>query len=190
LSIKRKIFAALAMAIVLPLTAAASMPVGASTPVSAKSLTKDLLPASFAKKVGFTKVARKVATSSETDLASCPHGAQVTFETALKKTDLASEVVACTNSKAAVALLQSSASGATAVTTEKPPGRLGSSAIEHVSGGIYEIVWLRGAIVEAVALNVDLPAYKSSPTVATQPITPAEQTVLSSAAVAQDAQLR
>lgn len=189
MSIKRKIFAALAMAIVLPLTAAASMPAGASTPASAKSLTKDLLPASNAKKFRYTKVARKVATSSQTDLQSCPNGAQVTYETALKQTDLASEVIACTNNKAAVALLKGSWSGASMV-TEKPPAKLGSSAIEHVSGSIYEIVWLRGAIVEAVALNVNVPLSGTNPTIATQPITPAEQKVLSSAALVQDAQFR
>jgi hypothetical protein len=59
-----------------------------------------------------------------------------------------------------------------------------------VSGSIYEIVWLRGAIVEAVALNVNVPLSSSNPTIATQPITPAEQKVLSSAAVVQDAQFR
>jgi hypothetical protein len=192
LSISRNIFAALAMAIVLPVTAAAPMPAGASTPASAKSLAKDLLPSSYAKKAGFTKVARKVATSSKTGLKSCPNGAQETFESASGQTALASEVVACTTDEAAAALVKSSRSGAS-VTSAQPPKRLGSSAIEHVSGAIYEIVWQRGTIVEAVALNINVPASagsSTSTTIAALPITSAQQEVLSSAAVKQDAQLK
>ena len=193
LSIDRKILATLAMAIVLPVTVAAQTPAGASTPTSAKSLTKDLLPSSYAKKAGFTKVAVKVTTTSKTGVKSCPNGAEEAFESASGQTGLASEVVACTTSKAAAALLSGARSG-TSVTSAHPPKRLGSSAIEHLSSAsTYQILWQRGTIVEAVALNTNVPASSSSSTsttVAALPITSAQQKVLSSAAVVQDALLR
>ncbi len=193
MSIKRNIFAALAMAIVVPATAAAPTPAGASTPASAKSLAKDLLPSSYAKKAGFTKVARKVATSSKTGLNSCPDGARETFESASGQTALGSEVVACTTNKAAAALLSGSRSGIP-VTSAHPPKQLGSSAIEQLSDvSLYQIFWRRGSIVEAVALNINVAATAGSSTstsIATLPITPAQQKVLSSAAVKQDAELR
>jgi hypothetical protein len=193
LSINRTILAALAVAIVLPVAAAAQTPAGASTPTSAKSLAKDLLPSSYAKKAGFTKVARKATTSSKTGLKSCPDGARETFVSASGQTGLASEVVACTTSKAAAALLNATRSG-TLITSAHPPKRLGSSAIEHLSGAsIYQILWQRGTIVEAVALNTNVPASSSSSTstpVTALAITSAQQKVLSSAAVEQDALLR
>jgi hypothetical protein len=193
LSIKRNIFAALAMAIVLPATAAAPTLAGASTAASAKSLAKDLLPSSYAQKAGFTKVAQKVNLSSKTGLNSCPNGARVTFKNASGQTALGSEVVACTTNKAAAALLNGSRSG-TSVTSAHLPERLGSSAIEQVSDvSLYQILWRRGSIVEGVALNISVPASAGSSTSnsnTTLPITSAQQEVLSSAAVKQDAELR
>jgi hypothetical protein len=143
-------------------------------------------------KAGFTKVARKVITSSKTGLNSCPNGARVTFESASGQTALGSEVVACTTNKAAAALLNGSRSR-TSATSPHPPKQLGSSAIEHLSGpSIYQILWRRGSIVEAVALNINAATASSSTStsIATLPITSAQQEVLSRAAVEQDAELR
>ena len=192
MSTKRNIFAGLAMAIVLPIVAVAPMSAGASTPISAKSLAKDLLPYSFAKKAGFPKVARKVASSSKTGLTSCPDGARVTFESASNQTDLASEVVACTNKKAADALLKSSESGVP-VPSAHPPARLGSSAYEQlIDVAVYQIVWRRGSIVEGVSLDVNVPASGGSTntSIATPSITSAQQNVLSNAVLVQAAKLR
>jgi hypothetical protein len=167
------------------------MPAGASTPTSPKSLAKDLLASSYAKKAGFAKVADKVTVTSKTGVKSCPDGAQEAFESASGQTGLLSEALACTTSKGAAALLSSARSGNSA-TSATPPKRLGSSAFERSSGGsTYAIYWQRGTIAEMVALNTNVPASSSSSTtVATPPITPAQQKVLSSAAVEQDALLR
>ena len=180
------------MAVLLPVTAAAQMPAGASTPTSPKSLAKDLLPASYATKVGFTKVVIKVTTSSKTGEKSCPNGAQEEFENASGQSGLASEVLACTSSKAAAALLSGVRSG-TSATSATPPKQLGSSAIERSSGSsTYDIYWQRGKTLEVVALNTNVPASTSStnPTVAAPPITSAQQKVLSKVAVEQDSLLR
>jgi hypothetical protein len=193
LPINRKIFAALAVTVMLALTAAAQMPAGASTPTSPKSLVKDLLPSSYAKKAGFTKVAAKATTTSKTGEKSCPNSAQEAFESASGQTGLVSEAVACTTSKAAAALLSGARSGNSA-TSATPPKRLGSSAFERSSGGsTYAIYWQRGTIAEVVALNTNVPASSSSSTtttVAAPPITSAQQKVLSSAAVEQNKLLR
>jgi len=191
--INRKIFAALAAAVVLLVTAAAQMPAGASIPTSPKSLAKDLLTSSYAKSAGFTKVIVKATTTSKTGLKACPDGGQEAFESASGQTGLVSEVVACTTSKAALALLSGTRSG-TSASSANPPKRLGLSAMERSSGGsTYAIYWRRGTIVEVVALNTNVPASSSSSTsttVAAPPITSAQQAILSSAAVEQDALLR
>ena len=191
--INRRIFAALAVVVVLPLTAAAQMPAGASTPTSPKSLVKDLLPSSYAKKAGFTKVAAKATTTSKTGRKSCPNAAKEVFESASGQTALLSEVVACTTSKAAGALLSGARSG-TSATSATPPKQLGSSAIERSGGSNnYLIYWQRGNIAEVVGLNTNVPASSSSSTtttVAATPITSAQQRVLSSAAVEQNKLLR
>src|ERR1039458_1833807 len=85
-AMKRIILAVLPVAIVLLVTVEAQLPVGASTPTSAKSLAKDLLPSSYAKKVGFTKVVEKATTSTKTGEKSCPNGAQAVFEDASGQT--------------------------------------------------------------------------------------------------------
>jgi hypothetical protein len=190
LPINRRIFAALAVVVVLPLTVAAQMSAGASTPTSPKSLAKDLLTSSYAKKAGFTKVAAKASTTSNTGQKSCPDAAREVFESASGQTALLSEVVACTTSKAAAALL----SGAPSGTSGTPPKQLGSSAVERSGGSNnYLIYWLRGNIAEVVGLNTNVPASSStstSTTVAATPITSAQQRILSSAAVEQNKLLR
>ncbi|MGH9047397.1 MAG: hypothetical protein ACRDVW_08785 [Acidimicrobiales bacterium] len=171
-------------------------PASASTPAAPKSLAKDLLPPSYAKKVGFTKVVEKASTTSKTGEKSCPNGAQEIFKNASGKAGMESEIVACTTSKAAAALLGGVATG-TSATSSSPPKRLGSSAIERAGGGSspsYAIYWRRGAILELIGITFDLAASTSSTTTTTTapapPITPAEQKLLSKVAVAQNKRLR
>jgi len=180
-------------AIVSPVIVAAESPAGASTPTSAKALAKDLLPASYAKHAGFTKVVEKVTTSSKTGEKSCPNGAQEAFEDAAGQKGLVSEVVACTTAKAAAVLL-AGVKNATSASSIGPPKRLGPTAFERTSGGsTYTIYWQRGKTLELVGLTTDVPASTSSSTsttIAAPPITAPQQAVLSSAASRQDAQLK
>jgi hypothetical protein len=174
---------------VLVLMAAAQMPAGASTAPSPKSLGKDLLPSSYAKKAGFGEVAEKVTTTSKTGVKSCPNGAQEAFQSASAPTGVASEVVGCTTSKAAAAVLKGARSSGS-VTSSIPPKQLGPSAVELSGGGsTYAIYWQRGTLVELVALTTNVSASGSSSTsttTATPPITAAQQKVLANAAVEQD----
>lgn len=174
----------------LPVIAVAPMPAAASTAASPKSLAKDLLPSSYAKKAGFTEVAEKATTTSKTGVKSCPNGAQEAFQSASAPTGVASEVVGCTTSKAAAAVLKGVRSSGSA-TSSMLPKRLGPAAVEVSGGGsTYAIYWQRGTIVELVALTTNVSASGSSSTsttTATPPITAAQQKVLTRAAEEQNA---
>jgi hypothetical protein len=189
LTSNRKVLAALLVALVLPVTLAAQPAVGASPLTSAKSLAKDLLPSSFAEKVGFTKVVQK-ATTSSTGVKSCPTGAQEEFVDASGKTGVEAEVVACTTVKAASAILGSAEAGTSPFSS--PPRQLGSSAAERRNGSTYAIYWQRGKILELVVLSTAIPASSSSSTSTTTagpPLTEAQQKILSQAASKQDSRL-
>ncbi len=177
----------LSVAIALPL------PAGASTPVASKSLVKDLLPAAYAKKAGFTKTVEKATTTSKTGEKSCPNGAQEAFEDAAGQTGVVAEVVACATTQAAATLLSGVKEG-TSSASSPPPTRLGSTAIERISSGsTYAIYWRRGQLLELVGLATNLATSGSSTTstsAPTPPIDPAQQKVLSAAALAQDALVR
>lgn len=167
---------------------APQIPASASTVASSKSLEKDLLASSYAKKAGFPKVAQKPSTTSVTGSETCPHGAEVVFENGSEKLALVSEVVACFTTKDAATLLDS-VLATTSATSARAPKRLGASAIERsLRGTIYAIYWQRGSTVEAVSYATDVQAKSSSTstTVAAPPITSAQQRVLSQAALEQD----
>jgi len=180
-----------AAAVVATLAAAGTWPatVVAAAETSASSLAKEVLPPAKARSGGFTKVVEKVTTTSKTGVKSCPNGAQEAFADKSGRTDLVSEVVACSTTKAAGTLLTNTVS-ATSATTGKPPKRLGSSALERSIGSVYAIYWRRGTTVEVVAINTDVPASQNSSTsstVAGPPLTSTQQRFLDSAANAQDA---
>ena len=186
--ILRRTLPTAAVALVMVLTGVGAVAAGAST--SAKSLAKDLLTTSYAKKAGFTEVAVKPITSSKTGVPSCPDGAQEAFEDGSNKTGVVAEVLVCTSKTAAAALLTSVA--AKGSTSASPPKQLGSSAIELSSNGpVYTIYWQHGDVFEFVGLQTKIPASSSSSTSTTTttapapPITAAEQKTLSAAALNQ-----
>jgi hypothetical protein len=184
----RRAVPAIAVAlVVVVLTGLGEVAAGASAP-SMKSLAKDLMTSSYAKKAGFTEVAEKVSTTAKTGVKSCPDGAQEAFENTANQTGVIAEVLVCTTQKAAAALLASvKAEGGT---SSSPPKALGSSAVELSSSGpVYSIYWQQGAVFAFVGLETQIPASSSSSTTTTTapppPITAAEQKVLSGAAVNQ-----
>jgi hypothetical protein len=181
LMIHRKLFGALAVVVALPLTVATQIPASASTVASASSLAKDLLPASYANKVGFTKVTENV-TTFKTGKKSCPLDAEEEFENAQGKLDLISGAATCTTSQGAATTLRS-AESATSATSASPPEQLGSSAIERTTpSSVYEIYWLRGRTLEVVEILAASPTSSHHH----RPITSAQQKILSSAAVEQN----
>ena len=193
-TIRRRILTAFAASAVVGLAAVAIVPpaAGAGTS-SAKALAKDLLPSSYARGIGFTKVAEKATTSSKTGVTSCPRGAEAAFEDGSNQTGMISEVLQCRTKAAATKILSSVVANTSA--SSSPPRRLGSSAIERSgSGPIYTIYWRRGTDVEIVALETRLSSSSSSSsttttTVPAPPITADQQKILADAAMKQDALL-
>jgi hypothetical protein len=183
----RRAVPAVAVALVVVLSALGELTAGASTP-SMKSLAKDLMTSAYAKTAGFTQVAEKVSTTAKTGVKSCPDGAQEAFEDTANQTGVIAEVLVCATKKAATALLTSvKAEGGT---SSSPPKQLGSSAVElSTSGPVYTIYWQQGDVFAFVGLETQIPASSSSSTTTTTapapPITAAEQKVLSGAAVNQ-----
>jgi hypothetical protein len=186
----RAVTAAITATLVLSSALVTALPAGATA--SGKVLAKDLLPPSYAKKAGFTKVVLKPTSTSKTGNKSCPNGAQEVFEDASGQTGIIAEVVGCTNNKAAATLLASVKSG-TGAASSSAPTKLGSTAIERTSdGSTYAVYWRRGALLELVGYATNVPATSAtstSTTVAAPPITTAQQALLVAAALAQDHQL-
>jgi len=89
MTIHRKLFGALAVVVALALSAATQIPATASAVASASSLAKDLLPSSYANKIGFTTVAENLNTF-KTGKKSCPLEAEEAFENANAKLELIS----------------------------------------------------------------------------------------------------
>jgi hypothetical protein len=187
MSISRRCLPALALALMITLTAVGEVTAGAAIP-SAKSLAKDLLTASYAKKAGFTEVAEKPSSSSKTGVKSCPNGAQEAFENGTNQSGVVAEILGCKTSKAATALLTSVAKQGTA--SMSPPKQLGPSAVERsTTGPVYTIYWTHGNVLEFVGLETDIPTSTTTTTAPAPPITAAEQSVLAAAAVNQSKRL-
>lgn len=164
---------------------------GSRSPSVGTSLTKDLLPASDAKRAGFSAVVLQATASAKTGEASCPDGAQEAFENTAGHMGIELQVLSCTSDKTAGALLHSVIQGTTSAST--PPRQLGTSAVERsTDGSSYVIYWRRGRVLELVSLTIDIPATGASTTTTlavTPPITAALQTLLSNTAVEQDSLL-
>ena len=177
-TIARKLFGVLAVAVALPLTVATQIPAGAST-VPASSLVQDLLSSSYASTIGFTKVIES-ANAAKTENKACPLAAEEEFQNAQGKLELISGAATCTTSQGA---LKSALSGSSA-TSASPPKQLGSSAVERISpGSVYEIFWLRGRTLEVVEIASVPPPISPRHH---RPITSAQQRILSRAALEQN----
>ena len=166
----------------------------ASASSVAKKPISGLLSASAAKKLGFPKTFSKPTSSSKTDQAGCPKAASVSYEDSGATSGIEAEILVCNTSKAATTAISGLKSSVTASTSQKPPKQLGSSAIEVNSGqSTYAIVWQRGTAVGVIAYDADIAASSASTTTTAAtptPLTPAQQATLSSAALAQDKNLK
>jgi hypothetical protein len=170
-----------------------ALPAGAASS-SIPSPVNKLLSASAAKALGYPKVAAKPQGSSKTGQAGCPKEAQVAYEDTAGMTAVIPEVLACTSTKNAATALATARKSVTPSTTQKPPKSLGSSAFEVATGSsIYAIAWQNGKYVAIVQFDLNVPATSSSSTTTTPaptPITAAQQTTLSNAALAQNKMLK
>ena len=181
-----RILATAAFAVVLVTTVVG--PAGASTTTSAKNLQRDLLPSSYADKAGFTEVVEKATSTSKTGEKSCPDGAQELFEDPSGPIGMQVQLLACTSTKAAAALVGEVAASGSMVSS--PPKGLGSTAVERSGGNsTYGIYWRRGKVVELISIETNIPATTTTTTTTTipsLPLTPAQQQLLSNTALEQN----
>jgi len=189
---RRFVVIVIAIVAVAALAAGLALLSGGTGPSSVStSLTKDLLPSSYAKRAGFSAVVVKATTSAKTGEPSCSNGAQEAFEDTAGHMGIELQVLSCTSDKTADDLLHSVIEGTTSAST--PPRQLGSSAVERsTDGSSYIIYWRRGSVLELVSLTIDIPATDASTTTTsavTPPITPALQKLLSNTAVEQNSLL-
>jgi hypothetical protein len=169
-----------------------SVPAAASTASLSGPSTGVLLPLAAAQKAGFTKVIDAPATSRKTGVSGCPYGAQEELASASGKLRLVTEVLYCTTTARASAVLRSSASAGKGRSGLSPPSALGSSAVERVeSDSTYIIYWQRDAALELIALTTDVPASSSTSTTSGSiPITAHQQDLLDHAAIQQNARFK
>jgi hypothetical protein len=196
LAINQRIITLLAVAAVLTTAVVGQLPAAAtSTTTSPKSLERDLLPSSYARKQGFTEVLEKANSTSKSGVKSCPNGAQEAFEDPSTQVVMEVQLVACVTNKAAAALVAAAAASG-AATTSSPPKQLGSSAVERSgTDSTYGVYWRRGKIVKVVNIETNISSTTTTTTttttiptttIPTPPITPTQQMLLSNAALEQD----
>jgi hypothetical protein len=180
----RKASSTLAIATLIGAGTLGGVAAGASTP-SAKSLTKDLLTAAYAKKAGFSDAVEKANTSDKTGVTSCPDGAQEAFENTATQSGLVAEVLVCSSKAAATALLTGVREKGSA--SVAPPKQLGAAAERRSDGPVYSIYWQRGDVFEFVGLETGIASSTSSTTttIPAPPISAAEQKILAGAALSE-----
>jgi cyclophilin family peptidyl-prolyl cis-trans isomerase len=152
-----------------------------------------LVPLAAARAAGFTKVVHAASASTDTQVSGCADGAEAEYASASGKLGLISEVLYCTAPAGATGLLQSISSSGQAKKGLDPPKALGATALERVSSdSTYLIVWRRGAALELVGLNTNLPASSTTSTTSgpVVPLSPHEQQVLTNAASQQNGRFK
>jgi cyclophilin family peptidyl-prolyl cis-trans isomerase len=170
-----------------PLTAVAGAAQSGQPPVSV------LVPLAAARADGFTKVVHAASASTSTQVSGCPDGAEAEYANASGKLGLISEVLYCTAPSGATGLLHNISSSGQAKKGLHPPKALGATALERVSSdSTYLIVWRRGAALELVGLNTNLPASSTTSTTSGSvvPLSPHEQQLLVSAASQQNGRFK
>jgi cyclophilin family peptidyl-prolyl cis-trans isomerase len=179
------------VAILIPFLGFIAAVPAATAATAGKLSTSVLIPASAAKKAGFTKVVNAPSKSTDTSVTGCPDGAQEEFANVSGNLGLVSEVLYCSSAADATTLLKSVISTGTAQAGLTPPKSLGSTAVERASSGsTYLIVWTRGVALELTGLSTDLSASSTTSTTTTAPTVPLtahDQQLLTNAATQQNA---
>jgi cyclophilin family peptidyl-prolyl cis-trans isomerase len=171
----------------------AAAPAGATGLVEAGASTGVLFPLASAHKAGFTKSVYAPSTTTSTNVAGCPDGAQEEFASASGKLTIVSEVLYCATAAGAAGLLQNFKSSSQVVSNLHPPKALGSSALERMgSGSSYLIVWQRGTAIELIGLSTNPPSSSTTSTTtgAAVPLTAQQQKTLTSAALQQNSRFK
>jgi hypothetical protein len=151
-----------------------------------------VLSASYAKSAGFPKTLDAPKKSAVTSQKGCSSSVGAVYEDSAKQTALIASVLNCdsaASTSTAFSAIKKHYAADTAITV---PKGLGSSAFATASiAPQYLMVWHTGNKVAITAVDVNLAASQTtSSTVASPPLTAAQETTLGQAAEAQNALLQ
>jgi hypothetical protein len=174
------------------LAAACSSSTASPSSTAAPTAADAVLSPNYAKSVGFPKTLRPAKTSAVASQKGCSSTVGAVYEDSVKQTALITSVLNC----------DSAASASTAfITIKKHYGADAAIAVPQGLGATsfatariapqYLMVWQTGSKVAITAVDVNLAASgTTSSTVASPPLTKAQETTLSRAAEAQNALMK
>jgi hypothetical protein len=184
--------AAISVAVVSILATACSSSSSSSTSTTASTATSSVLTPSYAKNAGFPKTLDAAKKSAVTSQKGCLSTTGAVYEDSAKQTALISSILNCDSAASASTAFSAIQKHYAADTAIAVPKDLGTSAFATASiAPQYLMVWKTGSKVAITAVDVNLAASSTtSSTVASPPITTAQEMTLYQAADAQNALLK
>jgi hypothetical protein len=184
--------AAISVAVVSILAAACSSSSTSPTSTTASTATASVLSPSYAKSAGFPKTLDAAKKSAVTSQKGCLSTTGAVYEDSAKQTALISSILNCDSTASASTAFSAIQKHYGADKAIAVPNGLGTSAFATASiAPQYLMVWQTGSKVAITAIDVDLAASSTtSSTVASPPITTAQEMTLYRAAEAQNALLK
>ncbi len=163
-----------------------------STSTTAPSTASGVLTATYAKDAGFPKTLTAAKRSAVTSQKGCSSSVGAVYEDAAKQTALITSVLSCDSAAAASTAFTTIKTHYGADATLAVPPSLGTNAFATARiAPQYLLVWQNGSKVAITAVDVNLAASKTTTsTVASPPLTKAQESTLDQAAEAQNALMK
>ena len=185
-------WAAICVAGVSILATACSSSGTSPTSTTASTAAATVLSPSYAKSAGFPNTLDAAKKSTVTSQKGCTSSVGAVYEDSVKQTALIASILNCDSAASASTALSAVKKQYATDTAIAVPKALGASAFATASiAPQYLMVWQTGSKVAITAVDVNLAASgTTSSTVASPPLTKAQETTLSRAAEAQNALMK
>jgi len=163
-----------------------------SSAVPTQTPTGTVLTPAYARSAGFPQTVNAAKKSTVTSQKGCSSSVGAVYEDSVKQTALISDVLNCDSAASASTALSAIRKHYGADAAKAVPKGLGTSAFATASiAPQYLVVWQRGSNVAITAVDVNVAASgTTSSTVASPPITTAQEMTLYRAATAQNALMK
>jgi hypothetical protein len=148
-----------------------------------------VLGATYATSIGFPRTVQAAKTTAVTQQKDCSSSVEAVYEDSAGKTGLISDVLRCSSNAAAVSALAVARKHASIETSVTVPKVLGPTAfVTNSSAPEYLMIWQAGTKVAITAIDVDVTASASSSgsSASKTPLSAAQGSTLSRAAVEQN----
>ena len=174
------------------LAAACSSSTTTSTSTTAPTTASGVLTPTYAKDAGYPKTLTAAKRSAVTSQKGCSSSVGAVYEDSAKQTALITSVLNCDSAAAASTAYTTIKKHYGADTTLAVPTSLGANAFATARiAPQYLLVWQNGSKVAITAVDVNLAASKTTTsTVASPPLTKAQESTLDQAAEAQNALMK